>query len=225
MLQIVMGESYRDNFTLRIEREKTIKSTRGTIYDRNGKVLASDTLSYSVTIVDNYDSGERKNMYMNRTLDKLFEIIERNGDKVVSDFSIIVNENGDFEFTLEGSRQLRFLADVYGHQSVDDLKYQEKMATANEVMNYLCGKDKYGIGLYVENDDGTVIFAPREGYSNRAILKLVTIRWDLGLNNFQKYISTIVATNVNTRTVAEVMETNGWKPRARQDMFHMRVSG
>ena len=206
VLQIVKGEDYRDNFTLKIEREKSIKSTRGTIYDRNGNTLAQDTLAYSVTLIDNYDSGEKKNMQINRTLDRLIEIIERNGDKVVSDFSIVLGEDGKFEFTLDGTRQTRFLADVFGRQTVDSLKYQEKMATANDVINYLCSKERYGIGLYVENDDGTYQFAPREGYSNRQLLKLVNIRWNLSLNNFQKYLSTTIATNVTQNTVAEVME-------------------
>ena len=65
VLQIVDGESYLNNFTLRIKREKTIKSTRGSIYDRNGVVLASDKLAYSVTIQDNYDSTSTKNMELN----------------------------------------------------------------------------------------------------------------------------------------------------------------
>ena len=39
-LQIVRGEEYAENFSLRIKREITLPGTRGNIYDRNGVLLA-----------------------------------------------------------------------------------------------------------------------------------------------------------------------------------------
>ena len=77
VLQIINGESYMDNFTLKIERNKTIASTRGTIYDRNGNVLATDRLAYSVTIVDNYDTDDNYNMKLNNTIYSLIKIVEK----------------------------------------------------------------------------------------------------------------------------------------------------
>ena len=35
-LQIINGEEYQKNNTLKIKREKVLPSTRGNIYDRNG---------------------------------------------------------------------------------------------------------------------------------------------------------------------------------------------
>ncbi|HAG69582.1 MAG TPA: hypothetical protein DCL38_06380, partial [Lachnospiraceae bacterium] len=35
-LQIIDGEQYLNNFTLKIKKEITLKSARGNIYDRNG---------------------------------------------------------------------------------------------------------------------------------------------------------------------------------------------
>ncbi len=205
-LQIIKGESYQDNFTLRIEREKTIKSTRGSIYDRNGNVLASDQLAYSVTIEDNYDSDGTRNMKLNDTIKKLIDIVEKNGDSLNSDFNIIIDQSGRFAFTLEGKQQLRFLADLYGHTSIDDLKTKERNATAADVVAYLCGEKKYGIGSYTEKDGGGYDFKAEEGYTNEELLKIITVRYNLGLNSFQKYIATTVATNVNKKTVAEILE-------------------
>ena len=48
-LQIVNGESYLNNFQLKIQKEKIIEGTRGNIYDRNGRLLAYNELAYSVT--------------------------------------------------------------------------------------------------------------------------------------------------------------------------------
>ena len=52
-LQIVKGADYLESFSLRTEREVSLASTRGNIYDRDGEVLAYSELSYSVTILDN----------------------------------------------------------------------------------------------------------------------------------------------------------------------------
>ena len=60
-LQIVNGESYLNNFQLKIQKEKIIEGTRGNIYDRNGNLLAYNELAYSVTIEDVYESGKEKN--------------------------------------------------------------------------------------------------------------------------------------------------------------------
>ena len=91
-LQIVNGESYLNNFQLKIQKEKIIEGTRGNIYDRNGRLLAYNELAYSVTIEDVYESGSEKNSQLNGTLYKLIHLIEDNGDSVISDFNIILDE-------------------------------------------------------------------------------------------------------------------------------------
>ena len=53
LLQIIHGEDYAESFTMKIKKEINIPSTRGKIYDCNGKILADNVLSYSVTIEDN----------------------------------------------------------------------------------------------------------------------------------------------------------------------------
>ena len=126
VLQIVNGESYVDNFELTIRKEKTLKSTRGNIYDCNGELLAYNELAYSVTIEDTYESGSEKNALINDTIYRACKIIEKNGDKVIEDFNIHLDRYGEFEFSIEGTALLRFLADVYGRAKIEDLKYKEK---------------------------------------------------------------------------------------------------
>src|SRR5574344_2107208 len=112
VLQIVNGASYQENFTLKIEREKTIQATRGTIYDRNGKILAQDKLAYSVTIEDNYDSNSTKDKDLNNTIVKLIDIVEKNGNRLNNDFNIVVDDYGKFQYSVSGTALQRFLADV-----------------------------------------------------------------------------------------------------------------
>jgi penicillin-binding protein 2 len=204
-LQIVNGESYLDNFRLMIEKVKTLEGTRGNIYDRNGNLLAYNELAYSVTIEDVYEASG-KNENLNATLYKLIHMIESNGDNIISDFNIILNENNDYEFTVEGTRLLRFKADVYGIRSTDssDFKYYMKNASAQEIIDYLATRFK--IGAYHEQEDGSKEFFLGEGYTKREILQLVTLRYQMNLYSFQKYIPTTVATDVSLKTVAVIME-------------------
>ena len=203
-LQVINGEYYLDTFKLRIKKEKSIAATRGHIYDRNGNLLAYNELANSVTIEDVYKSGRGKNKSINETLNKLIDIIEDNGDSVDQDFKIVLNENNAFEFTVEGTSLLRFLADVYGRSSVNDLKYEEKIKTAAEVVDDLC--KKYGVGDYDEDEDGSSIFVPMLGYNNDRALKVLNIRYNMNSNSYQKYIDTTVASDVSEQTVADVME-------------------
>lgn len=203
-LQIVNGESYLNNFRLMIQKEKVIDGTRGNIYDRNGNILAYNELAYSVTIEDVYESGSSKNEQLNTTLYKLIHMIEDNGDNIVSDFNIILNENNDYEFTVEGTRLLRFKADIYGRTTIDTLKYAEENASAQEIIDYLVNKFKIGTYRTLENEKRE--FCPGEGFTKKEILQLATIRYQMNLYSYQKYIPTTVATDVSLKTVAVIME-------------------
>lgn len=206
-LQIVHGEEYLDSFQMKIKKERTIKGSRGCIYDRNGNLLAYNELAHSVTIEDVYESGRYKNLNLNNTIYRLINIIESNGDSIASDFKIVLDKSNHYMFTVEGTQLSRFLADVYGHASIDDLEEKERTATAGEVIDYLCGWEKFRIGNYTA-DDTKDTFVPGNGYTREEALKILTIRYDMSNNSFQKYIATTVATDVSEETVAVVMENN-----------------
>ena len=204
-LQIVNGEEYFNNFQLMITKERTLASTRGNILDRNGNLLAYNELAYSVTIEDVYESGRGKNARLNATIYKLIGMIEQNGDSIISDFHVVLDKNGNYEYNVEGTQLLRFLADVYGYATIDQLKEKEKSATAEELITYLCGTSRYGIGGYTNEEDSSS-FVEGMGYTKEEILKIVTIRYAMSANSYQKYISTTVANNVSEETVAVIME-------------------
>ncbi|MCM1027274.1 MAG: penicillin-binding transpeptidase domain-containing protein [Roseburia sp.] len=208
-LQIVHGEEYLEDFVLQIEKTRDISSTRGNIYDRNGNVLAYNELAYSVKIEDVFESGKTKNAKLNETILKLIRMIERNGDQVITDFRIVINEDGEFAFSAEGTAKLRFLADVYGKKTVEQLDDKMRNATALEVMEYLSRNSTmaFAIGGFADPED-TKSFVPGLGYTMEDWLKLVTIRYAMDLTSFRKYIGTTVATDVSDKTVAVIMENS-----------------
>ena len=181
-LQIVKGEDYLNNFQLKIVRERSLPSTRGNIYDCNGNLLAYNELAYNITLEDVYESGSDKNANIN---------------EVISDFNIRVNEDGEYVFTVEGTKLQRFLADVYGKKYTSDLDYDEKTATPDDVIDYLCSRKKYGIGYY-EEPGVSSSFVPGGGYTKEEIVQIITIRYALSLNSYQKYIVTTVASGENS---------------------------
>ena len=207
-LQIVNGDSYRANFTLSIEKQVNIPSTRGNIYDRNGELLAYNKLAYSVTITDTIESGSTKNRELNEIVLKTVDIIEGNGDSVINDFGIYLDEDNNFCFSYTGTKHQRFLADIYGKALVSDLSYDQKNANPDMVMSYLCSASKYGIGAYTGNEGSKVGFIPQMGFTKKQMLDISIIRYNLSLNGFQKYIATTIASDVSDKTVAEIMENS-----------------
>ena len=207
-LQIVNGADYQENFTLISEKELRTPGVRGNIYDRNGVLLAYNELAYSVTITDTIESGNGKNEKLNNIIINMIRLIEKNGDNVISEFGIYVDEDENFCFAYEGTAHERFLADIYGHAKVNELKYSERSANPDEVMEYLASDKKFGIGSYANNGTKNTAFFPMMGYSRSDILKIAIIRYYLSLNSFQKYISTTVATDVSEKTVAYIMENS-----------------
>jgi len=208
-LQIVNGEQYLNDFILQTEKTRDISSSRGNIYDRNGEVLAYNELAYSVKIEDVFESNRYKNKNLNETIYRLIQMIEKNGDNVITDFKIIIDENGEFAFSAEGTSLLRFRADIYGHTTIDKLKDNQRSASAQDIMEYLSRATGTGfrIGEYIE-DGSEEIFVPGKGYTKEEWLKMVTIRYAMNLTSFRKYIGTTIATNVSEKTVAVIMENS-----------------
>ena len=209
-LQIVHGEEYLEDFVLQIEKTRDITSTRGNILDRNGNILAYNELAYSVKIEDVFESGRKKNANLNETIMKLIRMIEKNGDRVITDFKIVLDEDGEFAFTVEGTSLLRFLADVYGKRTIGELEDQMRIATAQDVMEFLSRNSSaaFAIGEREDPEDSKSEFIPGKGYTKEDWLKLVTVRYAMNLTSFRKYIGTTVATDISEKTVAVIMENS-----------------
>lgn len=204
-LQIVRGAEFLEDFILQSKKTREVAAARGNIYDRNGELLAYNELAYSVKIEDVYETGRNKNRLLNANIYKLIKLIEKNGDDVITDFGIVLDENGEFAFNMTtDSRRLRFLADVYGESYVQDLSLEQQTATPDEVIEEL--GQRYAIGAYEDPDDSKSKFLVGEGYTKDELLKMITIRYAMSQTAFQKYIGTTVAKDIGEETRVVIME-------------------
>lgn len=215
-LQIVNGEDYLENYVYMTKKTLTSSSTRGNIYARDGEILAYNELAYAVVIEDsnNLSSSKSGNVALNEIIYNTIKIIERNNDSLISDFSITLNENGEFEFTtVSDIARLQFLRDAYGVTSIAALDEDGKNlsnSTAEELFDYLCTK-RYNI--YTELNYDTVTenmssdkIKETKFYTAEEALKILTVRYTMSSNYYQKYVQTTIASGVSERTVAAILE-------------------
>ena len=198
-LQIINGSEYQDNYNLKLEKTETIPATRGNIYDRNGNLLAYNELVYAVTIQDNgsYASKKEKSQSLNAEIAEIITKLESNGDNIDNNFPIYIDSSGAYQFMLSGSSLQRFRADVFGKTSTDDLEYNEKLgldeatATADDIINYLEGERVYNIS---------------DEFNKKLRYEIMVVRYNMGQNSYQKYISTVIASDVSEESVAYIEE-------------------
>lgn len=227
-LQIVNGEKYTENFNLRIKREITLPGTRGSIYDRNGKPLAVNKLAWSVTIKDqgSYASERERELDLNGKIYQLITILEKHGDSMENTLQIRLDENGNYEFTSDGFQLGRFKADVYGRSQIEDLTEEEQAADAEDVIAYLAEK----FCVYSQADKEYTAkereaYGLPEEFQKKEVLDIVSMRYALFLQTYQKYLSVTAARDVSPETVAAVMESDLSGMDVREDSIRVYEGG
>ena len=210
-LQIVNGEKYTEKFNLRIKREITLPGTRGNIYDRNGKPLAVNKLAWSVTIKDqgSYASERERELDLNGKIYQLITLLEKHGDSMENALQIRLDKNGNYEFTADGFQLDRFKADVYGRSQIEDLTEEEQAADAEDVVAYLA--DKFCVYSQADKEyteKEREAYGLPEEFQKKEVLDIVSMRYALFLQTYQKYLSVTAARDVSPETAAAVMESD-----------------
>ncbi len=207
-LQIIHGESYQTDFTLSIRKERSLESTRGQIYDCNGKLIAYNKLAYCVEFEDNgtYESTRQKNLVLNGILYRVARIIEAHGDSVYTNFRIRLNAVGEYEFTVSGWNLLRFKADVYGLMDTEDLTAEQREATAAEMMNELTGEKSFGLAEGIYTAEELEANGLPASYTKEELLQLTALRSAIAEISYQKYQGVTIAKDIKEETVAQLLE-------------------
>lgn len=192
-LQIINGDTYQAQFQSRIRRTVVVRAKRGTIYDRNGKVLAETVPTYNITMNDLTDDSSEDDKVLNGNIREVIRIVDDNDDHMVSDFSIQLVGGSFFYKEMGQTAKNRFLADIYGYADPADMSAEEQQKTAEDVIADLA--DRYGIS------DTQEYLTDRE-----VLLQMVIARYNLSLNYYQKYISTVLAQDVTDNTIHAIEE-------------------
>lgn len=220
-LQIVHGEAYAENFELRITKTIVERGARGNIYDCNGNILASNQLVYTLTMTDGgvYGSNRERQLTLNSIIYRLREKLHQNGDQLYNEFRIMVNADGEYEYTVDGAALLRFKADIFGKRSPDEMSEEQSAMSASEMMQYLSGSDQfalYGTGKEVYTADELVQYGLPEKFaeevSKEEILDIVGIRYMLSLYSYRQYQAVTIARNISPETMAYVLENTAVFP-------------
>ncbi len=196
-LQIVEGEEHMDNFIYKSEKTLTVDAVRGNIFDRNGYLLAYNELSYSVIFSNNPNTatkakelGMSENQYKNKVVYDTILILEKNQDELYVDFPIIIDNSGEYQFTVKDTQLKNFLKNVYSANTFDELSDERKNSTASQVVDYLCNN----------------LFEISDEYSQEYKLKILSCRYKLWLNRYQQYVPVTISYNISEESNAAITE-------------------
>ena len=85
---------------------------------------------------------------------------------MINDFGIVLDNNDNYIYIAEtDTEKLRFLADVFGYRTIDQLTKKQRNISAEDLINYLCTDEVYGYDI------------DQKKLSRADVLKLVNIRY------------------------------------------------
>ncbi len=211
VLQVIHGESYRNNFSMKTTKTRTIKSTRGNIYDRNGTLLAYNELSYSLTIEDSgtYSSNRLRDLSLNGEAYRISQILQAHGDSLSNNFHVVLDEGGNYVFDVEGTTLARFRADVFGRAKITDMRPEEEESTPDQMIDKLCSSSRFGIVRtdrpYTE-EELTAAGLPLV-LTRSEILDIIYVRYQLFTTQYRKYMPVKIAEHISDESVAALSES------------------
>lgn len=200
-LQIAQTDTYVQSAAKLSEQTRSIKASRGNIYDCNGVLLAYNKLSYNVTFTASDKSDELTSEEKNTMIYRLLKILEREDEKLSVEFYIEFDKRGNLQFNISGNTLLRFKAEVFG-TTVEKLTQEKRDMSAAEIYEFL------------RADTGTDSpkFMIDDKYDKDTTLQIMAVRYAMYINRFKKYQPIILAQDVSDKTVAAIKENNNELP-------------
>ena len=171
-LQIIHGEEYRETSNTRLTRETTIKAARGNILDSLGNKLVTTKTGYSLELYKTKIDTQT----LNRTILKIIELLENNGDKYVDNLPIKVKP---YSFTYDNKEKQKEWKREYNIN---------ENATPEECFKML--KKEYEI---LEDDI-------------EKVRKIMAIRYEISKNGFGSIRPITVAKDINYKSVNQIEE-------------------
>lgn len=131
-LQIIRNEDYKERANTTSTRFVSEKAPRGKIYDQNGKVLATNIQTYTLT----YTTTEEASKHFYTTMSELFEILKENNENIqdtlnlkISDVNAVYFEYTSSEKANQNAEELRFKKD----RGLDDALKKQMFKDVDEL--------------------------------------------------------------------------------------------
>lgn len=192
-IQHMESETKQEQEVYKSLKSRDIKATRGDIYDRNGNLLAYNTLSHSLYMEDSalLTTNAQKNSMAHR----LVQILEKYGFEPELEFGLALNEKNELYFTLTDNALLRFKKNAYGRTSISALTEAEYNATPQEVFDFM----RHG------SSNAIRMFDIADTYTLEETLKIMAFRYTL----FSTPSGTqfLVATDIPIELISAIKES------------------
>ncbi|MEG1931113.1 MAG: penicillin-binding transpeptidase domain-containing protein, partial [Anaerovorax sp.] len=145
-LTIVQGASWSAEADGLSVKSIRLSAPRGEILDRYGRVLATNTPSFTVY----FSAGDLTDKEINKVSSDLIDVLEKNGDEYFDNFPIIADANGEFYYTYQREIE-EWLAsegmptNFFAEQAFEELKNRNNLNP---------GLDKYEAQSQLQNTYG-----------------------------------------------------------------------
>ncbi|NCC16631.1 MAG: hypothetical protein EOM28_09830 [Clostridia bacterium] len=134
-LQIIHGEEYDKSITASVSKVVNVPASRGNIYDRYGRPLATNTVAYSVQIDDSLTLDLTQ--YKENLLLELTKALWAQGARPFD--TLPISSAAPYSFTFEGTQREQKKAEKAWKESLS-FPNEMKNATAGESLNFLFEK-------------------------------------------------------------------------------------
>lgn len=128
-LQVYKYDDYKEKADVNSTKFISEEAPRGNIYDSEGNILATNKQTYTLTYMETVESVNA----FYKTMDKVFEILQQNGEDFQDDLALKVDESGniyfDFKTDSESSKktlEIRFKRDRGLNEDIENDLFGDK---------------------------------------------------------------------------------------------------
>lgn len=187
-LQVHNGEQYETSAQDRATKTISLTGARGSIYDADGVVMAYDQVCYNVTFYrePGNNSSDARALY-SQAIWRAIEIVEANGGRVIDDFAVYLDDQGQWALNFNTENEETFAA-------------RETLWRKNF---YISDAEKYPTEVLFDTLCSWYRVPETLSYENRH--KVLSVWQEMQMNAFLGN-PIVVAENVSFETVARISE-------------------
>ncbi|ONI39551.1 hypothetical protein AN639_01805 [Candidatus Epulonipiscium fishelsonii] len=198
-LQIIRYDEYSSNIRVGIERTIEVPSTRGLIFDRYGRQLATNKPIHVLKIDQQVKQTKES---LNNVLLKVATVLELNGDEYID--NIPITNSPPFEYTTSKSSINQFMYNIPYNNEEHRKELLE--LSANELMDYL--RKQYNIAkvsFEIDKQSGKKV---KRGFTDEEARKIIALRTAMYPYTYKQYNLATIASNISDKSVAYIQENS-----------------